>query len=100
MSLLFRQNRPILSRIGQELKRIRINQGAVMTDIAERLNVPHSIINKTEKAERRLDVGEFVLYCEVLNQDPAKVLKQVVRQYRIDKAKARLRLLQAHKDKD
>lgn len=41
-----------------------------MRDLAERLEVPHSFVGKVEQGERRLDVVEYIQYCEALNVSP------------------------------
>jgi len=48
------------------LKTNRLEQSLTMRDLAVKLKVPHSFIGKVESAERRLDVQEYVLYCEAL----------------------------------
>lgn len=39
--------------------------------LAERLQVVHSLIGKVEKGERRLDIIEFNTYCYALNTKPS-----------------------------
>ena len=43
--------------------------------LAEKLQVVHSLIGKVEKGERRLDVIEFLTYCNALNADPGEFIK-------------------------
>jgi len=50
-----------------------------MRDIAALIDEPHSWIGKIETAERRLDIFEYVKYCEVLGVKPAKGLRVSVR---------------------
>ncbi len=52
------------------LKQQRSEQGLTMRDLAERLEVPHSFVGKVEQGERRLDVVEYIQYCEALNVSP------------------------------
>lgn len=52
------------------LKNARKEQGLSMRVMAEQLGEPHSFIQKVESIERKLDVYEFVQYCEVLKLDP------------------------------
>lgn len=40
--------------------------GLSMRDLALKLDKPHTYIHKVEKGERRLDIVEFVWYCEAL----------------------------------
>lgn len=41
-----------------------------MRETGERIGVIHSWIGKVELGERRLDVVEYVRYCEALGADP------------------------------
>jgi len=52
------------------LKKSRSAQGLTMRELAERLDEPHSFVQKTELLERKLDVYEFVRYCEALEVSP------------------------------
>ena len=49
-----------------------------MRDLAEKLGTPHSFVGKTEQGERRLDVVEFIQYCEALGVDPLEGIKEVM----------------------
>jgi hypothetical protein len=51
-----------------------------MRSLSEVLGTPHSFIGKVENQERRLDVVEFVRYCQALEVDPADGLRQVLSQ--------------------
>ncbi|MCF6208167.1 MAG: helix-turn-helix domain-containing protein [Ghiorsea sp.] len=44
--------------------------GLTQRQLAERLQIVHSLVGKVEKGERRLDVIEFKTYCEVLDVSP------------------------------
>ena len=37
-----------------------------MRDVGERLGVPHTYVQKVETGERRLDVVEYVWYCQAI----------------------------------
>lgn len=54
----------------QWLKNHRQSQKISMQLLAERLNRPHSFVQRVEEGERRLDVVEFVWYCHALGVDP------------------------------
>ena len=56
------------------LKSERERQDLSMRDLAEKLDVPHSFVGKIETAERRLDLLEYVEYCEALGIKPEKGL--------------------------
>lgn len=42
--------------------------------LAERLGVIHSLVGKVEKGERRLDLVEFVTYCEAMDVAESELL--------------------------
>lgn len=44
----------------------RLQLGLSQRALAERLNVIHSFIGKVETGDRRLDILEFILYCQAL----------------------------------
>ncbi len=52
------------------LKRERKLQNLSMRALAERMGKPHSYIQKVEQGERRLDVVEYVWYCNKLEINP------------------------------
>lgn len=52
------------------LKNKRIEQELSMRALADKLEVPHSFIQKIEMMERRLDVVEYISYCAALGVDP------------------------------
>jgi transcriptional regulator with XRE-family HTH domain len=52
------------------LKKARIERGMTIRDLGERLKRPSSYVTKVEQAERRLDIYEYVVYCEALGVDP------------------------------
>ncbi len=52
------------------LKKSRENANISMRSLAEKLGKAHSLIERVEHQERRLDVCEFVRYCEELGIDP------------------------------
>ncbi|MFC3033438.1 helix-turn-helix domain-containing protein [Pseudoalteromonas fenneropenaei] len=57
------------------LKTKRQEKGHTMRSLAQVLGTPHSFIGKIENQERRLDVIEFLRYCEALEVDPYEGLK-------------------------
>ena len=57
------------------LQQCREDQGLSMRALAERLAVPHSFLQKVEMMERKLDVLEYVVYCEALGLEPAEGLQ-------------------------
>jgi transcriptional regulator with XRE-family HTH domain len=57
------------------LRQARIDRGMTIRQLGDLLEVPNSFISKIEMAERRLDVYEYVQYCEALKVDPKDGLK-------------------------
>ena len=49
-----------------------------MRGLADRMNKPHSFVQKVEQGERRLDVVEYVWYCSALEVDPQEGLSLVL----------------------
>ncbi|RTE67333.1 XRE family transcriptional regulator [Amphritea opalescens] len=58
------------------LKSARQDQGLSMRAMAQLLGEPHSFIQKVETLERKLDVYEYVQYCDVLKIDPSEGIKK------------------------
>lgn len=61
---------PEYRRLIEWLKAARIDRGLTMRELAVELGVPHSYIGKVEQCERKLDILEYVRYCEVLVVNP------------------------------
>ncbi|MCZ6802984.1 MAG: helix-turn-helix transcriptional regulator [Proteobacteria bacterium] len=59
------------------LKDQRENQGLTMRDLAKRLDTPHSFIGKVEQGDRRLDVIEYLQYCDALGVSPIEGLRVI-----------------------
>lgn len=60
------------------LKRLRAEKRLTMRNLSEAIGSPHSLVGKTEQTQRRMDIAEFVIYCEGLGVDPVKALKQIL----------------------
>lgn len=63
---------PKYSALINWLKESRLALGLSLRDLAERLDEPHSFVQKVEILERRLDVFEYVEYCNALGLDPKR----------------------------
>lgn len=59
------------------LKDAREASGLTIRQAAEQLGVHHSILGKVESADRKLDLFEFINYCEVLRVSPEDFLKKI-----------------------
>lgn len=68
---------PQSQRLSEWLRLQREARGLTMRQAAELINKPHSFIGKIEVGQRRLDIVEFVWYCELLGFDPVEGLNQI-----------------------
>lgn len=60
------------------LRTARETHGWSMRDLAAKLGKAHNYVQRVEDGDRRLDVVEFVRYCEALLIDPAEGLSLVL----------------------
>lgn len=56
-------------------KERRLALGLSMRDLGEIIKEPHSFVQKVEANQRKLDIFQYVQYCEALKIDPAETLK-------------------------
>lgn len=61
-------------RLLEVLLDTRVEAGLTQKELATKLGRPQSFVSKTENAERRLDVIEFIDLCRGLDADPHKLL--------------------------
>ena len=66
------------ARLLQWLRDQRNEQGLTMREAGERLGVLHSWVGKVELGERRLDLIEYVQYCNALGIDPHEGLDLIL----------------------
>jgi len=59
------------------LKTKRKEKGHTMRTLSQLIGTPHSFIGKVENQERRLDIVEYVRYCNALDVDPVEGLKLI-----------------------
>ena len=52
--------------------------GLTQRTLAERLDVVYSFVGKVETGDRRLDVIEFIEYCQALQLSPDVVVGQIL----------------------
>lgn len=57
------------------LKERRQAMGLSMRELAELIGEPHSVVQKVEMLQRRLDVYEYSVYCKALGLDPREGMK-------------------------
>lgn len=57
------------------LKAGRVDKGLSVRDLAILIDEPFQFISKIETAQRKLNIYEYVQYCDALNLDPVKGLE-------------------------
>lgn len=62
------------SKIRGWLKLQRERKGLTHRQLAELLDRHHSIVGKIEQSRRKIDIMEFLEYCEVLDADPHEAI--------------------------
>jgi len=75
MNELKRSATLINKKMGANLKAARKEANYTMRALAANISTPHSFIGKVEQQNRRVDVGEFICYCQALGKDPATMLR-------------------------
>ncbi len=61
---------PEMIAVRSWLRSERLRLGLTMRELAQRLDRPHSFVQRIEEGDRRLDVVEFVWYCQALGLNP------------------------------
>lgn len=59
------------------LRDARTRAGITQTDLASKFGNTQTFVSKVERGERRLDVVEFVEWCEALGLAPSRVLDEL-----------------------
>lgn len=60
------------------LREGRQSAGLTIRQLAKKMELHHSIVGKIETGERRLDVVEFIYYCDILEIDPLPIIEKIV----------------------
>jgi predicted transcriptional regulator len=61
------------------LKSRRLETGLTIRMLAEKLDVPYSIIGRIEDGSRKLELFEFIEYCNAIGQDPRAGLDAILK---------------------
>ena len=65
-------------RIVTLLTKAREKRGLTIRQLAILLDTDNTTISKIEVLRRQLSLGDFIQYCEALDEDPAKILRQAM----------------------
>jgi len=63
------------SRLIGEMVKLRKDKKVTQTQLAQQLGKPQSYVAKIETLERKLDIVEFVDWCNAIGQSPSEVLR-------------------------
>lgn len=66
--------------LGAHMKAIRRNLGVTQTQVGEELDMTPSAISYLERGKTRPSIEVLLAWCKVLGQDPADVMRLLVRQ--------------------
>lgn len=69
---------PEHERLRQIFIQRRQELGLTQRQLAERLGVIYSLISKIETGDRRLDVLEFIEYCQILELNPNQIIDDII----------------------
>ena len=67
---------PAYNRFLDLLRRMRVDAGLTQRQLGEKINRAHGYVSKSELGERRLDMVEFIEYCDGCGEDPAKFIQR------------------------
>jgi hypothetical protein len=79
-SLLFPNLLKYTIAVYKWLQRARKNKKATLRNVGEIIGRHHSIIGNVETKVRRMDVAEFIVYCEEIGLDPHDDIEYIQRQ--------------------
>lgn len=71
------------------LRSLRVEGGVTQTELGSRLGNTQTFVSKVERGERRLDVVEFVEWCEALGVLPEATLRSYLDQRKVPSQRAR-----------
>lgn len=63
------------SRLIGEMVKLRKDKKVTQTQLAQQLGKPQSYVAKIETLERKLDIVEFVDWCNAIGQSPSDLLR-------------------------
>jgi transcriptional regulator with XRE-family HTH domain len=78
MSVFSDNAKALHQKMSPFFKELRNSVGCTMRSISNTLGTAHSFVGKIEK-DRRVDIAEFVLYCEAMEKDPRKMFDAMLK---------------------
>lgn len=77
---------PEMTAVRTWLRQNRLAQNLTMRQLSERLGKPHSFVQRIEEGDRRLDIVEFVWYCQALGVQPQHGLELIINEKSLHKS--------------
>ena len=68
------------TRLRTALKRERKKAGITQTQLAKKTGRSQAYISKFENGDLRIDVIDFLLFCEVIGCDPILILEEIAKE--------------------
>jgi transcriptional regulator with XRE-family HTH domain len=72
---------PLYEHFRNKLVTMRTASKLTQRDLAKRLGREHSFVSRIELGERRLDLVEFYWVASACGQDPAKIARDLLREF-------------------
>ena len=69
------QHAPRYRHLPGFLRHMREEAGLTQRALAAKLKVTHVFVHKSEIGDRRVDIAEFIDWCEACGQDPDKAFR-------------------------
>lgn len=66
------------------LKELRLKNNLTLREVAERVGRHHSVIGKLEQDRRKIELIEYIQYCQALGADPHEGLEILIRSLKAD----------------
>lgn len=73
-----RQQAPDYRQVAASLREMRAAAGLTQRDLAERLGRSQPWVHKSEIGERRVDIGEWVAWCDGCDVGPTEALIELM----------------------
>lgn len=75
---------PQYEQLRNWLKKQRDESGLSLREASELMGRHHSVLGKMEQDRRKIEILEFVRYCQVLGADPHEGLEILIKSLNID----------------
>lgn len=66
-------------KLPQLLREMREQAGLTQRDLADKLGLSHTLVHNSERAERRVDIAEFIDWCAACGVDPVDSMRRFMR---------------------